>query len=79
MAMQAGDSTQRRVSLIVWWARLIAHRQRIERTAVDLHAQYGAAAYALARNSARTAGGRAYRRHWRGVARTLRSRRFRDN
>jgi hypothetical protein len=79
MGMHAGDSTQRRVSLIVWWARLIAHRQRIERTAVDLHAQYGAAAYALARNSARTAGGRAYRRHWRGVARTLRSRRFRDN
>jgi hypothetical protein len=44
-----------------------------------LHAQYGAAAYALARNSARAAGGRDYRRHWRGVARALRRRRFRDN
>jgi hypothetical protein len=72
MAEQAGVGSQSPIWLTVLWARFIAHRRQIKRSAIDLHERYGPAAYRLARNSARAGGGASYRRHWRAVARRLR-------
>jgi hypothetical protein len=70
MAMQ-GD-TQRPNALLLWWWRRLARRRRVTCAAAELLDSYGAAAYAIARNSARA--NAADRRHWRAVARKLRRR-----
>lgn len=78
MGIPAAEGRRNPVWLTVWWARLIAHRRRIELSAIDMHERYGAAAYRLACNSARAQGGAAHRRHWRAVARRLRHDRFQE-
>jgi hypothetical protein len=66
MAMHMGDS-QRPSWLALWWGR-----QQIELAVIDMRDRYGAAAYAIARNSARARGGAEHRRFWNRVARQLR-------
>ena len=72
MTMQTRDARSPNW-LALWWWRRLAHRRQIELAAADMHDRYGAAAYALARNSARQ-GDAPYRRFWRTVARKLRRR-----
>ena len=72
MTMQTGQARSPKW-LALWWWRRIAQRRQIELAAIDMHDRYGAAAYAVARNSARQ-GGAEYRRFWRRVARKLRGR-----
>jgi hypothetical protein len=67
MAMQ-GDM-QRPNALRLWWWRMTARRREIERAAAELADGYGAAAYGIARRTAR--GRAADRRFWRAVARRL--------
>jgi hypothetical protein len=71
MAMHTGDS-QRPNWLALWWGRRFAYRQQIELAVIDMRDRYGAAAYAIARNSARARGGAEHRRFWNRVARQLR-------
>lgn len=71
MAMQTGDS-QRPRWLALWWGRRFKYRRRIDVAVIDMRERYGAAAYGIARNSARASGGRGHRRFWRRVARQLR-------
>jgi hypothetical protein len=58
--------------LALWWRRRQARRRRIDFAAWDLRERYGAAALAIARASARAAGGFEQRRFWRKVAAKLR-------
>ena len=71
MAMHTGDP-QRRSWLTLWWGRRFKYRRRIDVAVIDMRERYGAAAYGIARNSARASGGRGHRRFWRRVARRLR-------
>ena len=71
MAMHTGDK-QRPSSLALWWGRRFEYRQQIALAVIDMHDRYGAAAYGIARNSARARGGPEHRRFWRRVARRLR-------
>ena len=58
--------------LAVWWGRRFEYRQQIELAVIDMYDRYGAAAYGIARNSARARGGAEHRRFWSLVARRLR-------
>jgi hypothetical protein len=58
--------------LALWWGRRFEYRQQIELAVTDMHDQYGAAAYGIARNSACARGGAEHRRFWKLVARRLR-------
>lgn len=60
-------------ALARWVQRRRARRRRIARAVWDLRERYGAAAYAIARNSARAPVGGESRRFWRQVARRLRA------
>ena len=71
MAMHMGNS-QRASWLALWLGRRCEHRRRIDVAVIDMRERYGAAAYGIARNSARARGGREHRRFWRRVARQLR-------
>ena len=71
MGMQAGER-QGSGWLAVWWSRRYEYRQQIELAVIDMHDRYGAAAYGIARNSARARGGAEHRRFWSLVARRLR-------
>ena len=71
MAMHTGDP-QRRSWLTLWWGRRFAYRRQVRIAVNDMHDRYGAAAYGIARNSARAHGGPEHRRFWRRVARRLR-------
>lgn len=71
MAMQAGER-QSPNGLALWWWRRIAQRRQVALAVVDMHDRYGAAAYGIARNSARAGGGASHRRFWKKVARRLR-------
>jgi len=71
MAMQAGD-TRSPNWLVLWWWRRMAHRRQIELAVIDMYDRYGAAAYGIARNSARACGSADHKRFWRRVARNLR-------
>src|SRR5262249_43079410 len=71
MGTQTGDR-QASSWLALWWGRRFEYRQRIERAVIDMHDRYGAAAYGIARNSARARGGAEHRRVWSLVARRLR-------
>ena len=55
-----------------WWGRRFEYRQQIELAVIDMYDRYGAAAYGIARNSARARGGPEHRRFWSLVARRLR-------
>jgi hypothetical protein len=70
MAMQTEQARSPNWFALWWWRRL-ALRREIELAAADMHDRYGAAAYALARNSAQLGAGEE-RRFWRKVARRLR-------
>lgn len=71
MAMHTGD-LQRSGWLALWWGRRFEHRRQIDVAVTDMRERYGAAAYAIARNSARARGGSHHRRFWKKVARQLR-------
>jgi hypothetical protein len=71
MAMHTGDS-QRPSWLMLWRCRRFAYRRQIDVAVMDMRERYGAAAYGIARNSARARGGPEHRRFWRRVARQLR-------
>jgi len=71
MAMHVGD-TQRPSWLALWQGRRCQYRRQIDVAVIDMRERYGAAAYGIARNSARARGGREHRRFWRRVARQLR-------
>jgi hypothetical protein len=58
--------------LVLWWGRRFEYRQQIELAVIDMYDRYGAAAYGIARNSARARGGAEHRRFWSRVARRLR-------
>src|SRR5258707_607667 len=58
--------------LAVWWGRRFEYRQQIELAVIDMYDRYGAAAYGIARNSARARGGAEHRRVWGLVARRRR-------
>ena len=58
--------------LALWWGRWFAYRRQIKLAVIDLHDRYGAAAYGIARNSARARGGAQHRKFWSSVARRLR-------
>ena len=58
--------------LALWWGRRFEYRQQIELAVIDMDDRYGAAAYGIARNSARARGGAEHRRFWSLVARRLR-------
>ena len=58
--------------LALWWGRRFEYRQQIELAVIDMYDRYGAAAYGIARNSARARGGAEHRRFWSLVARRLR-------
>jgi hypothetical protein len=58
--------------LALWWGRRFEYRQRIKLAVIDMNDRYGAAAYGIARNSARARGGAEHRRFWSIVARRLR-------
>jgi len=69
--MWAGD--RRALSwLAFWWGRRFEYRRQIELAVIDMSERYGAAAYGIARNSARACGGPQHRRFWNQVARELR-------
>lgn len=55
-----------------WRRAREARRRRLARAAWELRERYGAAAYGIARNSARQPVGLDQRRFWRDVARELR-------
>lgn len=71
MAMHMGDS-QRPGWLALWWGRRFEYRRQVDVAVTDMRERYGAAAYGIARNSARARGGPDHRRFWRRVARQLR-------
>ena len=71
MGTQTGD-LQGSNRLALWWGRRYAYRRQIELAVIDMHDRYGAAAYGIARNSARARGGAEHRRFWSSVARRLR-------
>jgi hypothetical protein len=71
MGTQAGER-QGLGWLALWWIRRFEYRQQIELAVIDMNDRYGAAAYGIARNSARARGGAEHRRFWRLVARRLR-------
>ena len=71
MAMHTGDS-QRPSWLALWRGRRCQYRRQIDVAVIDMRERYGAAAYGIARNSARACGGLEHRRFWRRVARQLR-------
>ena len=71
MGTQAGDR-QSSNWLALWWGRRFEYRQQIELAVIDMYDRYGAAAYGIARNSARARGGPEHRRFWSLVARRLR-------
>src|SRR5260221_7108904 len=54
--------------LALWWGRRFEYRQQIELAVIDMYDRYGAAAYGIARNSARARGGAEHRRFWSLVA-----------
>jgi hypothetical protein len=70
MAMLSGE-WQRTKLLVLWWGRRFEYRQQIELAVTDMYDRYGAAAYGIARNSARAPGGIDHRRFWKRVARRL--------
>jgi hypothetical protein len=70
MTIQTGDVP---TVLMLWWWRRLARRRHVAAAALDMQERYGAAAYGIARNSARR-GTRHERRFWRQVARRLRIR-----
>ena len=63
--------------LALWWDKRFEYRRQIELAVIDMHDRYGAAAYGIARNSARARGGAEHRRFWSLVARRLRRHRLR--
>ena len=71
MGTQTGDR-QSPNWLALWWGRRFEYRQQIELAVIDMYDRYGAAAYGIARNSARARGGAEHRRFWSLVARRLR-------
>ena len=71
MGTQTGD-WQSLNWLALWWGRRFEYRQQIELAVIDMYDRYGAAAYGIARNSARARGGPEHRRFWSLVARRLR-------
>jgi hypothetical protein len=71
MAMHMGDS-QRPSWLMLWRGRRFEFRRQVDVAVIDMRERYGAAAYGIARNSARARGGLEHRRFWRRVARQLR-------
>jgi hypothetical protein len=71
MAMHTGDS-QRPSWLALWRGRRFAYRCQVDVAVMDMRERYGAAAYGIARNSARARGGPEHRRFWRRVARQFR-------
>jgi hypothetical protein len=71
MGTQTGDR-QSPNWLALWWGRRFEYRQQIELAVIDMYDRYGAAAYGIARNSARARGGPEHRRFWSLVARRLR-------
>ena len=50
--------------LAVWWGLRYEYRQQIELAVIDMYDRYGAAAYGIARNSARARGGAEHRRRY---------------
>src|SRR5258708_10190744 len=68
MGMNPGDR-QSPNWLALWWGRRFEYRQQIELAVIDMYDRYGAAAYGIARNSARARGGAEHRRFWGLVAR----------
>jgi hypothetical protein len=71
MGMNTGD-LQSPNWLALWCGRRLQYRQKIELAVTDMYDRYGAAAYGIARNSARARGGAQHRRFWSLVARRLR-------
>jgi hypothetical protein len=71
MGIETGDR-QTSSWLAKWWGRRFEYRRRIRLAVIDMHDRYGAAAYGIARNSARARGGAEHRRFWSIVARRLR-------
>src|SRR5258708_35582271 len=61
MGMNPGDR-QSPNWLALWWGRRFEYRQQIELAVIDMCDRYGAAAYGIARNSARARGGAEHRR-----------------
>jgi len=71
MAADRGFASSLQGPLMQWLRRRLAHRRRLKRAVWELEERYGAAAFAIARNSARAPVG-SQRRFWRQVARRLR-------
>jgi hypothetical protein len=71
MGIETGDR-QTSNWLAKWWGRRFEYRRQIKLAVIDMHDRYGAAAYGIARNSARARGGADHRRFWSLVARRLR-------
>ena len=71
MGIETGDR-QAANWLAKWWGRRFEYRRKIKLAVRDLHDRYGAAAYGIARNSARARGGAEHQRFWSIVARRLR-------
>ena len=71
MAAARGISTSLQGPLAQWLRRRRAQRRRLARAVWELEERYGAAAFGIARNSARAPVGDEGRRFWRQVARRL--------
>lgn len=71
-SVQSVGSVRKPGWLARWWRRRQADRKRIDYAVWDLRERYGAAAYCIARASARAPVGHERRQFWSKVAKRLR-------